>query len=438
MYALAQALRRRSRATPYDYVQRVQRARPEQRDATPRRRRRRAVAARRTSCSATGWATASSSRGAMALLLRMGGVPARVAVGLRARAASTASASEYVVRDVDAHSWVEAYFPRHRLGHRSTRRRPRRPRARRSRTGAERGDAARAAAERRPGRAGDRRPAPRRPAARGRRRRAARLVARRCSASSLALLRRRRACCVVGAARRARRPRRRARTSPSSQRALRRIGPHAGRRRMTLARARARARRQRRRARGYLRAVRARRYGAAPRRRPTPRAAPRRCAASSARGPRASAGGCARGGRCRRVIGRRGPYTARAWPSVYELFRNGTRLLEQGDFHAAAVPLSARPRPRARQGLDPRGARPRAVRRAALRARPPTSSRRSSSTRRPNDYALFCLGRSLQQLGRHAEARHPLALAATCGPSARDYRRYRDRARRRAALARRR
>ena len=28
-----------------------------------------------------------------------------------------------------------------------------------------------------------------------------------------------------------------------------------------------------------------------------------------------------------------------------------------------------------------------------------------------NDFALFCLGRSLQLLGRHAEARHPLALA---------------------------
>ena len=26
--------------------------------------------------------------------------------------------------------------------------------------------------------------------------------------------------------------------------------------------------------------------------------------------------------------------------SVYELFQNGTRLLERGDFHAATVPLS--------------------------------------------------------------------------------------------------
>ena len=46
-----------------------------------------------------------------------------------------------------------------------------------------------------------------------------------------------------------------------------------------------------------------------------------------------------------------------------------------------------------------------------------------------NDYALFCLGRSLQQLGRHAEARRPLALAACLRPDRSDYRLYRDRAR---------
>jgi Flp pilus assembly protein TadD len=49
-----------------------------------------------------------------------------------------------------------------------------------------------------------------------------------------------------------------------------------------------------------------------------------------------------------------------------------------------------------------------------------------------DDYALFCLGRSLQQLGRDAEARQPLALAACLQPSRRDYRVYRDRARVRA------
>jgi hypothetical protein len=48
--------------------------------------------------------------GAMALLLRMAGVPARV-VGGFAPGSYDARRSEWVVRDLDAHSWVEAYFP---------------------------------------------------------------------------------------------------------------------------------------------------------------------------------------------------------------------------------------------------------------------------------------------------------------------------------------
>ena len=48
--------------------------------------------------------------GAMALLLRMGGVPARVAAGFSPGSLDP-TRGEYVVRDVDAHSWVEAYFP---------------------------------------------------------------------------------------------------------------------------------------------------------------------------------------------------------------------------------------------------------------------------------------------------------------------------------------
>jgi transglutaminase-like putative cysteine protease len=48
--------------------------------------------------------------GAMALLLRMGGVPARVASGF-SPGRFDPKRNEYVVRDDDAHSWVEAYFP---------------------------------------------------------------------------------------------------------------------------------------------------------------------------------------------------------------------------------------------------------------------------------------------------------------------------------------
>ncbi len=48
--------------------------------------------------------------GAMALLLRMGGVPARVSAGFTSGSLDRKT-NEYVVRDLDAHSWVEAWFP---------------------------------------------------------------------------------------------------------------------------------------------------------------------------------------------------------------------------------------------------------------------------------------------------------------------------------------
>ncbi len=48
--------------------------------------------------------------GAMALLLRMGGVPARVASGF-SPGILDAERREYGVRDVDAHSWVEGFMP---------------------------------------------------------------------------------------------------------------------------------------------------------------------------------------------------------------------------------------------------------------------------------------------------------------------------------------
>jgi transglutaminase-like putative cysteine protease len=50
--------------------------------------------------------------GAMALLLRMGGIPARVASGFSPGRLDS-EREEFVVRDLDAHSWVEAYFPRY-------------------------------------------------------------------------------------------------------------------------------------------------------------------------------------------------------------------------------------------------------------------------------------------------------------------------------------
>jgi transglutaminase-like putative cysteine protease len=47
--------------------------------------------------------------GAMALLLRMGGVPARVATGFTSGSLDSKT-REWVVRDLDAHSWVEVWY----------------------------------------------------------------------------------------------------------------------------------------------------------------------------------------------------------------------------------------------------------------------------------------------------------------------------------------
>jgi Flp pilus assembly protein TadD len=114
--------------------------------------------------------------------------------------------------------------------------------------------------------------------------------------------------------------------------------------------------------------------------------------------------------------------------SVYELFRRGTALLEAGDYHAATVPLA-----RARD-LEPEKTSIReALGRAFFHSSRFDEARGEFAAvveRAPtNDYALFCLGRSLQRLGRHAEARHPLAIAANLRPERRDYRIYRDRSR---------
>ena len=114
--------------------------------------------------------------------------------------------------------------------------------------------------------------------------------------------------------------------------------------------------------------------------------------------------------------------------SLYELYRRGTALLEAGDYHAAAVALE-----RARD-LDPhktsiREALGRAFFRSARYEEARTEFEAVVEHAPTNDYALFCLGRSLQQLGRHAEARRPLALASCMRPERRDYRLYRDRSR---------
>jgi Flp pilus assembly protein TadD len=111
---------------------------------------------------------------------------------------------------------------------------------------------------------------------------------------------------------------------------------------------------------------------------------------------------------------------------VYDLFKRGTALLEAGDFNQATIPLS-----KARD-LDPEKTSIReALGRAYFRSRHFEEARvefEAVVERAPtNDYALFCLGRALMQLGRLQEARKPLALAACLRPERRDYRIYRER-----------
>lgn len=117
---------------------------------------------------------------------------------------------------------------------------------------------------------------------------------------------------------------------------------------------------------------------------------------------------------------------------VYDLYIRGTELLEAGHNHQATIPLS-----RARDLAPDKSSIREALGRAYFLSQHYEQAAKEFEAvidRAPtNDYAQFCLGRSLQMLGRHAEARGPLARAAAMQPGRRDYRVYRDRARAAAA-----
>jgi Flp pilus assembly protein TadD len=113
---------------------------------------------------------------------------------------------------------------------------------------------------------------------------------------------------------------------------------------------------------------------------------------------------------------------------VYDLYQQGMALLEDGHFHQAVIPLAKA------RALEPDKTSIReALGRAYFRSGSFDEARAEFEAvveRAPtNDYALFCLGRSLMMLGRDAEARKPLTLAANMKPGRRDYQIYRDRAR---------
>jgi len=120
--------------------------------------------------------------------------------------------------------------------------------------------------------------------------------------------------------------------------------------------------------------------------------------------------------------------------SVYDLYQRGCDLLDHGDHQAAIVPLS-----KARE-LEPdkasiREALGRALFHSQRYERAAEEFGEIAARTPTNDYALLCLGRSMQMLGRHREACKPLALACSLRPERADYRLYRDRARRDAERA---
>ena len=108
--------------------------------------------------------------------------------------------------------------------------------------------------------------------------------------------------------------------------------------------------------------------------------------------------------------------------AVYDLFKKGSELLEAGRLQR---------RRRSRSSAPARSTPTRA--RSARRSAAPTSARLASSKaaeefaalveRYPvNDYAHFCLGRSLEKTGRRREARRHAVLAAGMRPDRADYR----------------
>jgi tetratricopeptide (TPR) repeat protein len=119
---------------------------------------------------------------------------------------------------------------------------------------------------------------------------------------------------------------------------------------------------------------------------------------------------------------------------VYELFRRGCALLDAGDFNAAAVPLE-----KARSMEPDKSSIREALGRVYFRIGrygPAAEEFQAVVERHPmNDFAQFCLGRSLEKSGRMDEARRHLALAASMRPERADYRLYRDRLRRRQEAA---
>jgi Flp pilus assembly protein TadD len=113
---------------------------------------------------------------------------------------------------------------------------------------------------------------------------------------------------------------------------------------------------------------------------------------------------------------------------AYALFQRGISLLDESHFAQAVVSLEKAKR------LEPdktsiREALGRAYFRSG-RYGPAANEFSAVVERSPaNDYAHFCLGRSLEKLGDRRAARRHMSLACGMRPDRTDYRIYRDRVR---------
>jgi Tfp pilus assembly protein PilF len=113
---------------------------------------------------------------------------------------------------------------------------------------------------------------------------------------------------------------------------------------------------------------------------------------------------------------------------TYSLYRRGMELLEDGSFREATVPLAEAAR-RAPEKSSVREALGRAYFRNRQFDKAAAEFEAVVESHPVNDYAHFCLGRSLTLTGHRDRARHHLALASNLRPERRDYRIYRDRLR---------
>lgn len=111
--------------------------------------------------------------------------------------------------------------------------------------------------------------------------------------------------------------------------------------------------------------------------------------------------------------------------STYELYTRGIELLERGDFAAATVPLG-KVAAREPEKTSVREALGRALFRSRRFGEAATEFEAVVERYPTNDFAQFCLGRSLSLSGREEQARRHLAIAANLRPDRGDYRAYRQ------------